>query len=1020
MNRIAHLWKPLVALVAVVAAFTVTFVWPQHNGLSQEFGGDRRAQEARNLDPYDLTKLQVLNRAILEVKDHYVEPERVTPRRMLLAGLNSIQRSVAPVLIHYEDGADSFEVQVNNQRREFAVNDVDAPWSLAHRFREVFAFLQTNLQNEEIELRDVEYAAVNGMLRTLDPHTVLLTPDVYEEMRMNTRGEFGGLGIVISTPEGHLTIMEPMPNTPASRAGLLAGDRIVQINDESTLNMPLSEAVDRLRGAPGSRVAVWIVRPGSFTQKRRFELVRAVIQIESVESRMLDDGIGYIKIESFQGNTYEDMRQALTRLHGQGLRGLVLDLRDNPGGLLEQAVRISDSFLRSGTIVTTSSNDPRQRDEKNARAAGTEPDYPLVVLINGGSASASEIVAGALKAHDRAVIVGQQSFGKGSVQVLYDFEDGSALKLTIAQYLTPGDVSIQGVGITPDIAIDPMTVDRDEVDLAVDNTMLRESDLRDALTSNRVRQADRPQHVLRYYLSSETRQRLREADPRAREENQQEDEFLLSFSQQFLARASRSSRREMIREASPTLREVASEQLSLAVAELQRLGVDWSEGTDEGASAVRVETSTNQPNNVGQAGEPFELRVKVTNTGSSPLFQLRAKTESDYRLFAGREFVFGKLNPGQTREWSTTLGTCETENNRRRCTLPRDLYDRADGIRVVFEEAHGHAPPPAEIRTEVRALPRPQFAYDLQMADNLRGNGDGQLQRGEFATLYLRIRNVGQGPTFGVQANLRNLSGHGLLLQQGRFSLDPMPPGGEHVVGLTFQVLEDFERDEAKLEVSISDAELREAVTEKIQIPIASSGGPPQAREGQVSVVEGAMVRARPAGDGDEVARVQGGAIRLVSQAELNGYVRVILEDDRPGWVRNQDLVASGTGGTLDWSVSHMPPRLEVDYNNTLVTRNSRLPITGRATDDQQVRDLYIFVGSRKVFYRSNRGASNTREASFETEVPLSGGINYVTVFCRERDDVISRRTFVVRRDGADGSLMETPAYDDPAFGAHP
>jgi carboxyl-terminal processing protease len=291
--KIAPLLKPLVALFAVSFAFGLTFLWPMRNGLDLDFGGSERAQAARNLGPYDLTKLQVLTRAILEVKDHYVEPERVNPQRMLISGLNAIQRSVAPVLVHYEEGAPDVEVQVNDQTRRFRVDDVNAPWTLAHRFREVFGFLQENLEEEDgIELRDIEYAAVNGMLRTLDPHTVLLTPDVYEEMRMSTRGEFGGLGIVISIPDGHLTIMEPMPNTPASRAGLLAGDRIVKINDESTLNMPLSEAVDRLRGAPGSQVAVWIVRPGSWTQQRRFELTRDVIQIESIESRKLEGGVG--------------------------------------------------------------------------------------------------------------------------------------------------------------------------------------------------------------------------------------------------------------------------------------------------------------------------------------------------------------------------------------------------------------------------------------------------------------------------------------------------------------------------------------------------------------------------------------------------------------------------------------------------------------------------------------------------------------------------------------------------------
>jgi len=1017
LRRLGFLWKPFVALCAVLAAYTITFVWPENNGLDIDIDGSPTAQAARNREPYDLTKLQVLNRAILEVKDHYVEPDRVQPRNMLLSGLNAIQGSVAPVLVHYQEGQPSLTVQVNEQRRQFRVDDVNSPWALGDRFRQIFEFLQPNLADEEIDLRDVEYAAVNGMLRTLDPHTVLLTPDVYEEMRMNTRGEFGGLGIVISIRDGGLTIIRPMPNTPASRAGLLAGDKIVKINDESTLNMPLSEAVDRLRGPPGSRVTVWVQRPGAggFNQARRFDLVRAVIHIESIESRMLAEGIGYIQIKSFQGNTVEDMRIALGQLHRQGLRGLVVDLRDDPGGLLEQAVRVADAFLPNGTIVTTSSNDPSQRDEKFAREEGTEPDYPMIVLVNGGSASASEIVAGALKAHNRALIVGQRTFGKGSVQVLYDFQDGSALKLTIAQYLTPGDVSIQGVGIVPDISIDPMTVDREDMDLAVDNAYLRESDLRSALTSERVRTAEQPQTVLRYYLPPDTRQRLREADPED-QGNEQEDEFLLRFSRDVLAQARHSSRLEILRDASAVVERTRQAEMARATAELRRLGIDWSEGSDQGASDVVIETSTNRPDNLGIPGEPFELRVRVTNRGQNTLYQLRAATESDYALFARRELVFGKLAPGESRTWSSTLGVCQSENNRRTCTLPRDIPDRADGIRVQFEEAHGHAPPAAEIRTTIRALPRPQFAYSLQVADDVRGNGDGRLQRGEYATMFLRVRNIGAGRTYDTTANLRNLSGRGVLLHDGRFHLDPMQPGDERVVEFTFEVLGTFERDEAKLEVGVYDTELREAVTEKIAVPIADGGGDPTVRTGAVHLGDGVLVRSAPSARADQVARVRGGALALPSSATAEGFVRVDLGEGRPGWVAQTDLASGGAGGHLEWHVNHMPPQLDVDYGGSLVTREPRLRIRGRARDDQRVRDLYIFVGVRKVFYQSNRTGSDPRSASFETDVPLTGGINYVTVFVRESEDVVSRRTFVLRRDGADGSLMETPPHDEDAF----
>jgi carboxyl-terminal processing protease len=1020
-SALMRVWLPLLAvLVAFSAAFTITFVWPKSNGLNIDIDASPRARAAQNREPYDLTQLRVLNRAILEVKDHYVEPERIRPQRMLLAGLNAIQRSVPPVLVHYEEGDPELTVQVNTESRSFRVDDVNSPWALANRFRDIFRFLQDNLEDEDIELQEVEYAAVNGMLRTLDPHTVLLTPDVFEEMQMSTRGEFGGLGIVISLREGHLTIIRPMPNTPASRAGLRRWDRIVKINEESTLNMPLSEAVDRLRGPPGSRVAVWVRHRqanGSYASERRYDLVRAVIHIESVQHRMLADGIGYVRIENFQGNTYEDMRRSLAELHRENMRGLILDLRGNPGGLLEQAVRIADAFLTSGTIVTTSSNDPSQRDEKFARREGTEPNYPMIVLVNGQSASASEIVAGALKNHDRALIVGERTFGKGSVQVLYNFQDGSALKLTIAQYLTPGDVSIQGVGIVPDIAIDPMTVDREDMDLTVDRDYLREADLRSHLTHASARETQQPSVVLRYYLPPDVRQMLLESSPDEREENEEENEFLTRFSQQLLARATRTSRRDLLEEARGVIAQARNDEMSRAVAELRRLGVDWSEGTDQGESAVDVRVSTSRPDNTVTAGEPFELRVRVTNRGTAPLFQLRGTTRSDFRLFDEREVIFGRLNPGETREWATTLGICATEGetDRRVCRVPRDTPDRADGLRVEFDEAHGHAPAPVELRTVVRAMNRPQFAYSLQTADT-GGNGDGRVQLGESVTMYLRVKNVGRGRTYDAQANLRNLTGRGVLLHAGRFDLDDMAPGEERTVEFTFQVLQDFDRDEAKLEVSIVDIDLRESITEKVLVPVVDAGGTPSPRSGQVTLRGGAVIRQSPGSEAGAVARADG-AITLPSTATLDDHVRVDLGGGRPGWVAESDLAGAVGGGRLAFVLDHMPPRLDVDYGNTLVTQADTLTVRGRATDDQQVRDLYIYVGARKVFYQSNGNGHNRREAAFDARIPLTGGINYITVFARERGDVLSRRTFVVRRDAADGSLMETPRFDDDIFG---
>jgi len=1021
-----RLWKPLLGLVVVLAAFTISFGWPVENGLQIDIDTSPRARAARDKTPWDLKKLQVMNRVIHEVNSDYVDPSRIDHKRMMLAGLDAIQQDIAPVLVHYQDGAETFTVQVNNSESEFKISDVTSPWDLAGRFREVFTFLQAELQDEDdIELRDVEYVAINGMLRTLDPHTTLLPPDIYKEMRTSTRGQFGGLGIVISIRDGHLTVIRPMVDTPASKAGLQRGDRIVKIEDESTLNMPLSGAVDRLRGKPGTKVTIFIRREssaGRWSPPRKVELTRAIIHIESVEHRMLRDSVGYVKINNFQGNTETDLRQALAALHRKKMVGLVLDLRSNPGGLLDQAVQVADTFIDGGPIVTTSSQDPSEREEKYATSSGTEPPYPMVVLMNAQSASASEIVAGALKNHDRALIIGEQSFGKGSVQVLYTLPDESALKLTVAQYLTPGDVSIQGVGIVPDIAISPMTVDKDDMDLKVNQFYQREADLDAHLTHESATDSQRPAVVMGYYLNRELRQRLLESEPEEAE-NEDKENFLIRFSKNLVLNAKSVKRPQMLVESKPIIERVQKQENEKVVRDLEKLGVDWSVGRDEGPSKVRVVAKTSAGSEPAQPGEPLSLEVEVTNEGKHTLYQLRATTSSDNGLFDGRELVFGKLAPGETRKWTTTLGLCLTEDEKLVCRLPRATVDRADGIRVEFEEAHGHVPDPAEVRTLVRALPRPRFAYGLQIADNLHGNGDGLVQRGEQITVYFTVKNLGPADSFDLQANIQNKSGHGVLLYDGRFERQQgLKRGEEWVVPFTLQVLPEFDEDEAQLMVGVLDNELGAAAGQKLVIPIEAAQTPIEnlASKKVVLVEAGAEVRARPDAGAPVIARFDESA-RLLLTAQSGDFERVNLGGGRPGWVTSGATSAAqgqvAKNPPLTWETPNASPEIEFSGLDTLVTRDEQIRIEGEATDGQRVRDLYITTSGHKVFYDSNQRSTTPRELAFDAEIPVRPGLNTIMVVAREDSSTVTRRFLVVRRDAEDGSLMETEKFQGALLG---
>ena len=308
---------------------------------------------------------------------------------------------------------------------------------------------------EDIETKNLVSGAINGMLSSLDPHSAYLTPDLYKDLQSDTQGRFGGLGIEITVKGGILTVVSPIEDTPAFKAGIKPGDQIFKIEDEFTKDMSLVDAVKKMRGLKGTKINLTIRREGA-ADLIDVSMIRDVIRVQSVKSRSLEPGYGYVRLAQFQERSDRDVQRALEKLAAEksGLKGLVLDLRNNPGGLLNQAVRVSDLFLDSGLIVYTDGRIESQKQKFFAQKEGTWMDFPVVVLVNGGSASASEIVAGALQDHMRAVVLGTKTFGKGSVQTILPLDDNSALRLTTARYFTPKGRSIQATGIVPDIVIE--------------------------------------------------------------------------------------------------------------------------------------------------------------------------------------------------------------------------------------------------------------------------------------------------------------------------------------------------------------------------------------------------------------------------------------------------------------------------------------------------------------------------------------------------------------------------------------
>jgi carboxyl-terminal processing protease len=355
------------------------------------------------------------------------------------------------------------------------------PLNELRNFSDIFARVKTDYV-EDVDDKTLLENAIRGMLSGLDPHSTYLNPDEYKELKIGTTGKFGGLGIQVGMEDGFVKVISPIDDTPAFRAGIQAGDLIIRLNDKSVKGMTLNDAVKIMRGDPGTDITLTVVREGA-DKPLPFTVTRDIISVKSVKSRLLEPDYGYIRISNFQSETARDLVTELSKLKKENkneLKGLVLDLRNNPGGVLSAAADVSDAFINNGKLVYTKGRIENSDFEFNAKPGDIMNGSPLVVLINGGSASASEIVAGALQDHNRAVVMGTKSFGKGSVQTIQELRSGGAVKITTARYFTPKGRSIQGEGITPDITLESYNVTDSKDDGSLH---IKESDLTGSISN---------------------------------------------------------------------------------------------------------------------------------------------------------------------------------------------------------------------------------------------------------------------------------------------------------------------------------------------------------------------------------------------------------------------------------------------------------------------------------------------------------------------------------------------------------
>lgn len=399
-------------------------------------------------------------------------------------------------------------------------------------------FEQLELFNKVLHLVETQYyrpvsteklieGALKGMMDTLDPHSAFLNKDFFEKMQNDTQGEFGGLGLEVTQREGVIYIITPIEDTPAFRAGIQPKDKMVEINHEPIVGMSLEQAIEKMRGKIGDKIHLGISREG-YDGIKHFNLTREIIKVKPVKSEIVKNNFAYLRLTQFQKRSAESMEEALKGMRAKGeIAGIILDLRSNPGGLLDQAVDVSSLFLKEGIVVSTEARDYQNKDIRYVKKSGFKDlSTPMVVLINGASASASEIVAGALQDYKRAVIMGSQSFGKGSVQTVAQLDKETGVKLTIAQYMTPKNRKIQAVGITPDVTVEEVDQDAFEKDLKEDR-YIREKDLRNHLTATIETPTEKKEREAKE--REERLRRISEMDKRKNKKKEVEDEIFRTY-----------------------------------------------------------------------------------------------------------------------------------------------------------------------------------------------------------------------------------------------------------------------------------------------------------------------------------------------------------------------------------------------------------------------------------------------------------------------------------------------------------
>ncbi len=892
-----------------------------------------------SLRRYELAQLAILRQSLGEVSERYVDPDRIDYPAMFRAGLEAVER-LCPEVVLRLDG-ERLHVMVDRYTTMLQVRPLDTPEDVVSEAQRVAQILQTQLPAGEYEFPEIEYELINGMLSTLDPHTMLMPPVAARKMQEDNDGSFGGLGISISMQNGELTIEYPMAGTPAARAGLKPQDKIVKIEGEGTFNMDIDDAVAKMRGPAGTPITVSVTRQG-MDIPRDVKMIRAEIRQAAVWGELLDGNIAYVEIPQFHALVDTQLDAELSALArkaspGGGLKGLVLDMRDNPGGYLEQAIKVGDKFLSQGVVVATVGPNGSDREERAAQDSGTEPKYPIIVVMSGNSASAAEIVAGALKNQERAAILGERSFGKGSVQEINKFPGDAQLKLTVRRYLTPGDHSIQEIGIPPDIELKrayvapPRKIEGYDamsgpfISMFAREHLTREADLNGHFT-NAVNLETPPVYSLRYLG-------VLPDDSVKSDRKDVKKDFEVQLARDVLL-ATQGSRRADVLRGAETVMAARQRAQQAAIAEaFAAQKIDWSacNAAPPVAADVALEfavTGTDRWGSTLVPGELTDVRATVTNRGATPICQtlIRAESPKGNDIVDGTEFYFGKVRPGEVRSYTA------------RIKVPGGYPTEVAPVRLHLTDMTGATLAEKTVDVHTAGQELPAYAWDWVLSDKAGGNGNGLPEVGETVSLQLKVTNVGLGKGGEGTFNLRKTGemGKSVELKEARLVHKGLAPGQSVEGTLSFRIAAEPPDAALSFELTVRD-------NERYDYAAITRGG---YYEGFVATEKIAMTLGKP-----------------VAPAH------------------------------------RQPPRIEITRAPSLDANDGQSTVSGVASDDISVRNVIVYHAQQKLAYAGGGDATHPAPTvPFSATAELDEGNNLIVITARDSDGVTTTRTLSILR----------------------